>query len=66
MSKSTTYEHIYVIAFTVKGSESPDGEDVTPQQLRAAVLARVNDLGERDEWLEAVGDPIDTEEREEE
>jgi hypothetical protein len=50
-----TYSHVYTLAFTVNGSTSKTGEDVTSQQIQAAVQKRISDLIANDELLEAVG-----------
>lgn len=55
-----TYNHAFAVAFSVGGSTSEDGSDVTPAQLKAALLKRVADLDAHDEWREAVGAPGDT------
>lgn len=55
-----TYNHAFTIAFTVI-SDHPEGEDITPQQFRHAILDRLASLVE-DELLEAVGPPYDTSE----
>jgi len=54
-----TYNHMYTIAFEVKGSICDEGEDVTAQQLCNALMMRVERLAD-DEWLEAVGAPDDS------
>lgn len=55
-----TYNHAFTIAFAVKGSHSEDGEDVTAEQMEAALLKRIKDLMANNEMLEAVGGPFDT------
>jgi hypothetical protein len=54
------YNHAVTIAFEV-WSDAPDGEDLTPAMLKAALFKRIADLGNRDEWLEACLPPYDTE-----
>lgn len=56
----TTYNHVFSVAFSIPGSTHPEGEDVTPERLKAALLKRIADLDAHDEWLEAVGGPDDT------
>lgn len=53
-----TYDHAFTIAFSIK-SNHPDGDDITPQHYRHAILARLSSLVD-DELLEAVGGPYDT------
>lgn len=55
-----TYNHAFTIAFTVAGSKAEDGEDVTAEQMAAALQKRINDLMANNEMLEAVGAPFDT------
>lgn len=57
------YDHAYTIAFSIK-SHHPHGDDITPQQFRHAILARLAALVDN-ELLEAVGAPFDTYEEEE-
>jgi hypothetical protein len=52
------YNHAYDIAFTVE-SEHPTGDDLTPRQLRLAIMSRLAALPDS-EMLEAVGMPFDT------
>lgn len=59
------FNHAFTLAFSlVSGDEN--GEDVTPQMLRTALLKRIVDLDEsrpdQGEWIEAVGPPYDTHE----
>ena len=49
-----TYNHAYDIGFSVSGSVCADGKDVTAPQIRAAIVARLDNLSD-DELLEAVG-----------
>ncbi len=53
------YNHAYDVAFSLV-SNNPEGKDVTPAMLRAALLRRVADLDANDQWEEAVGAPFDT------
>lgn len=55
-----TYNHAFTIAFSVPGSKCPDGEDVTAEQMAAALQLRIKDLMANNEMLEAVGAPFDT------
>lgn len=57
------YNHAYTVAFSLD-SDHPDGEDVTPDMLRTALLKRMVDLDENREWEEAVGAPFDSYEKE--
>lgn len=54
------YDHAYTIAFSIK-SNHPEGEDITPQQFRHAILARLATVVD-DELIEAVGIPFDSHE----
>jgi len=56
-----SYSHAYDIAFELISHE-PDGSDVTPAMLRAALMRRMADLDANNEWREAVGAPYDTHE----
>lgn len=60
------YNHAYTIAFSLE-SNHPTGDDVTPDTYRTALLNRIKDLDESDEWAEvACNDmPYDTYEVEE-
>ncbi|MEN3238673.1 hypothetical protein PUR29_35115 [Methylobacterium ajmalii] len=54
-----TYNHLILMAFSVV-SERKSGKDITPAMLRAALMQRIKDLDENNEWLEACGPPEDT------
>lgn len=58
----TTYNHMLALAFTVSGSTSSDGEDITSDQIKEAIQRRMNDLDSEGElvWKEAVLPPEDT------
>lgn len=53
------FNHMFGVAFEVV-SFGDDGEDVTPDMLRRALLQRIINLDEDRAWLEAVGAPDDT------
>lgn len=53
-----TYDHAFTISFSIK-SHHPEGDDITPQQHRHAILSRLASLID-DELLEAVGAPFDS------
>lgn len=55
-----TYNHAFTIAFEVGGSTNKDGEDVSAEQMVAALRKRIADLMANGEMLEAVGGPNDT------
>lgn len=55
-----TYNHAYSLGFSLGGSIDPDGEDVTPAQLKAAIEKRLAELTEQKAWKEAIGCPFDT------
>lgn len=51
------YNHMFDIAFEVI-SDHPEGEDVTPEMLKAGLLRRIEQLGDgpgQDSWAEATG-----------
>ena len=54
----TRYDHAFTIAFSLVSSD-PSGRDVTPAQLRAAILTRLATLSDN-ELIEAVGAPYDS------
>lgn len=65
VSDNPTYNHMFTIAFCVPGSTSPTGEDVTHQDLQAAILQRLLDVTEEAEnggtdLTEVVGCPDDS------
>lgn len=56
-----TYNHAFRIAFSVSGSTSTDGSDITPVQFKSALENRIAELSKNsDEWIEAVGEPWDS------
>ena len=55
---TTRYDHAFTIAFSLVSS-NPSGRDVTPAELRAAILTRLATLSD-DELIEAVGAPYDS------
>jgi len=57
----TTYNHAFTIAFSIE-SKHPEGDDITPQQYRLGILARLAALPD-DELFEAIGLPFDTYEK---
>jgi len=57
------YNHAFDVAFAVV-SNDPDGEDVTAEMMRDALLKRVETLMADGEMIEAVGCPFDTYEEE--
>ena len=61
----TTYNHAFDIAFEIPASTSATGEDITPEQMAAAIISRVEALLSSGEMLEAVGCSFDTYEEEE-
>lgn len=62
--KVRTYNHMFTLAFECVSLDE-DAEDITPDQLRAALLRRIIDLDEGEAWLEATGGPDDTYEEDE-
>lgn len=61
-SVKPTHSHAFDIAFELE-TACEDGESVTAQQLREALIKRVTSLGD-DDLLAAVGAPFDTHELE--
>lgn len=57
------YSHQLGLGFTVE-SDNEDGNDITPEMIRRALLERMKDLV-GDEALEACLPPMDTDEIEE-
>ena len=56
------YNHAYTVAFSLE-SDHPEGEDVTADMIRVALLRRIADLDEHGELVEAVGGPFDSYEK---
>ena len=61
----TTYNHAYSIGFAVEHSVHPEGADVTPFQLRQAILKRLASIDDN-ELEEACDAPWDTYEEKDE
>jgi hypothetical protein len=59
-----TYNHAYTLAFEVKGSVDPQGDDVTWAMLRQAVLHKIAELDAGNTWIATLGIPFDTVEEE--
>ena len=53
------FSHLFAIGFNVV-SDREDADDVTPEMFRAALLQRVRELEQFNEWLEALGPPEET------
>ena len=53
------YNHMVVLAFAVISNDE-QGNDITEDMLRAALLTRIGDLDREQTWIEAVGAPCDT------
>lgn len=58
------YNHAVTVAFEVI-SDHPTGDDITPDMLREALKARIDNLDAEDTWEEACLAPYDTYEMEE-
>lgn len=52
-----TYNHAFEIAFTVAGSTTPDGAELTPNDIRIAILTRLASVDDS-ELMESVGTPF--------
>ncbi|MGW8138491.1 hypothetical protein ACWGNZ_23130 (plasmid) [Sphingomonas zeae] len=53
------YNHAYTLAFSLVSNDDK-GHDVDARQLKAALLARIEDLDTEDTWIEATGAPFDS------
>lgn len=47
------YNHQYSIGFSLE-SKHEDGYDVPTKEVRAALIKRIRELDEADEWAEAI------------
>lgn len=54
-----TFNHAYAFCFSVKGSLCEDGSDVTPKDIREAMMSRLAELTDG-ELMEAVDCPFDS------
>lgn len=54
------YNHAFTMAFSVSGSETKDGSDITKEQYIEALQQRIKDLSDEDQIQEAIGAPFDT------
>ena len=57
-----TYNHAFAIAFSIGGSTTEDGSEITVEQFRKAIEDRMDNLDEVGdlEWQEAIGAPHDS------
>lgn len=55
-----TYNHMFTVAFSIPGSTTEDGSDISNAQYLEALIKRAIDLYEHDEFEEALGGPDDT------
>ena len=53
------YNHAYTLAFSLVSNDDK-GHDVDARQLKAALLARIEDLDAEGAWIEATGAPFDS------
>lgn len=53
------YNHAYTLAFSLVSNDDK-GHDVDARQLKAALLARIENLDEEGSWIESAGAPYDT------
>lgn len=60
-----TYDNAFSISFTIQGCRDPEGETVTPQEFREAILLRLASIDDQ-ELIEAIGVSYDSVEEEEE
>jgi len=54
-----TYDNAFTIAFTIQGCRDPEGETVTPQEFREAILLRLASIDDQ-ELIEAIGGAYDS------
>lgn len=59
-SEVKTYNHAFTLAFSVSGSNDPEGLDITAEQFYTAIIKRAKSLLANDEMLEAIGAPFDS------
>ena len=59
------YNHACTLAFDGIISNDPNGDDITSEMLREALLRRIADLDEEDSWCEACLAPFDSYEMDE-
>ena len=41
---TTTWNHAFTLAFAIGGSTTEDGSDITDEQIKTAIMERVNEL----------------------
>ena len=58
-----TYDNAFDIAFSIKGCRDSEGETVTPQEFREAILYRLASIDD-EELIEAIGGAYDSMEEE--
>lgn len=57
----TTYSHMFTIAFSVETPHTGAEDDRVPaEDIKQALLKRIQDLDAHAEWHEATGAPDDT------
>ena len=61
--KGKTYDNAFDIAFSIQGCRDPEGETVTPQEFREAILYRLASIDD-EELIEAIGCAYDSFEEE--
>ncbi len=54
-----TYDNAFTIAFTIQGCRDPEGDTVTPQEFREAILLRLASIDDQ-ELIEAIGGSYDS------
>lgn len=62
--KMTTYNHAFTIAFAVPASKDKEGNDITAEQFRAAIMKHVDALVATGQLESAIGAPFDSFEEE--
>tara|TARA_Y100000015_G_scaffold35219_1_gene35821 strand:+ start:841 stop:1071 length:231 start_codon:yes stop_codon:yes gene_type:complete len=61
--KGKTYDNAFTIAFSIKGCRDSEGETITPQEFREAILYRLASIDD-EELIEAIGGAFDSMEEE--
>lgn len=60
MAHPKTYNHVFGLLFQINGSPDAEGVTLTQEELRAAILKRVDALCANNELVEAVGVPVES------
>lgn len=55
-----TYNHAFAFLFAVEGSKHEEGEDITQEQMLAAIQKAIDEAVKSNALMERVGEPVDT------